>query len=212
MQKKNKRPFLKYLELISATFLNGLIALLPLTLTVALFSFSLRLLKSWLEPIHRLEPTFMQRIPHSEIILVVLTIFIVGIILRVFILRTLAHGLEALIFKIPLVRPVYSGIRQLVQAFGMQDKVSFKSVVMVEFPRLGMYSIGFLTGEVPQEIAPGSQRYFNVFVPTTPNPTTGFLIMVLQSDIKVVDLTRHEAMALIISGGIIQPDRLMKKE
>src|SRR3990172_8488724 len=70
---------------------------------------------------------------------------IIGIILKFFILRTLIHYIETLIFKIPLVRPVYSGIKQLVQAFSMQDKITFKQVVIVEFPRKDIYSLGFLT-------------------------------------------------------------------
>src|SRR5581483_1390725 len=187
-------------------FLNGLFTLLPLTITIAFFSFSLGLLKSWLAPIHYMLPAPLAKIPHSEIILGVIFVLLMGMILRFFILQTLLSATEYIIVRIPLIRPVYTGIKQLVQAFSPQDTLSFKKVVLIEFPRKGAYSIGLVTSQAPQELVPGSsQEFVCVFVPTTPNPTTGFFMLVAADEVKVVDLTRQEAMALIISGGIIQP-------
>jgi uncharacterized membrane protein len=212
MLKQLKHRLFKYLEIIWAIFLNGLFAILPLTLTIALFNFSIRLLKNWLEPIYRLEPAFLHRIPHSEVFLVILVIFAIGTILHVFILRSLLHWVEYFIARLPLVRPIYAGIKQLVSAFSMQDKLSFKQVVLVEFPIKGIYSLGFMTNEMASEITPKQgKKYFNIFIPTTPNPTSGFFVMVPEEDALPTDLTRQEAMALIISGGIIQPERFIKK-
>jgi len=190
-------------------FLSGLFALLPLTLTVAIFSFSFRLIKQWLEPLYRWEPTFLKAVPHSEILLTVLIIMLVGIILKVFLLRSLAHVLDDLLSQVPLIRTVYTGIKQLVQAFNMQqDKSTFQQVVIVEFPRQGIYSLGFVTSELPQQLAPAAQEKFvSIFIPTTPNPTSGFFIVAAERDVKPIDLTRQEAMSMIISGGIIKPDR-----
>src|SRR5262249_46797328 len=102
----------------------------------------------------------------------------------------------------------YIGIKQLVQAFNPHDKQSFKQVVLIEFPRPGIYSIGFITSDVNPEISPHSdRRYYNVFVPTTPNPTTGFFFMVAQECVTIINISPKEAMALIISGGIIQPEQ-----
>lgn len=205
----------KILHGIWSVFLNGLFTLLPLTLTIALFRFSFKLLKGWLQPIERLiERTFLIDIPHSEILIVLLFIFLVGLILHFFFLKQLIHGIEELIFRIPLVRPIYSGIKQLVTAFNIkEDKLTIKRVVLVEFPRTGIYSVGFLTGELPIELAPKKdQKLFNVFIPTTPNPTTGFYIMVSENQLIEVDLTRQEGMSLIISGGIILPDRFVPKK
>ncbi|HZW60795.1 MAG TPA: DUF502 domain-containing protein [Candidatus Babeliales bacterium] len=198
---------------ISSIFLNGLIAILPITLTIAIFRFSFKLIKSWVAPVSKIMPTFLIAIPHSEIILVILFIFLLGILLRLFVLRTAIFAFEALLFKIPLIRPIYSGVKQLVHAFNPQDTFSFKKVVLVEFPRKGLYSLGFVTSEASHHITPPdkSQNYFSVFVPTTPNPTTGFYIILPEEDIIVIDLNRQEAMALIISGGIIQPERFMQR-
>jgi len=192
-------------------FLNGLFAILPITITAGLFSFSLKLLQKWLAPLYL--PQTLRTIPGAEIILLCIAIFMIGLFLHFFVVKSLTHWFEQLIFKLPLIRPVYSGIKQLVNALSGQDKLTFKHVVIVEFPRKNMYSLGFLTSELSQELAPKTEGVFlSVFIPTTPNPTTGFFIIVEKEDIKIIDLTRQEAMALIISGGIIQPERFVAPE
>ena len=210
---KNKKYQLFYT--IWWIFLDGLFAILPLTLTIALFSFSLRILKRWLAPInHFIDQTPLVIVPHSEIILMIISIFLVGLILKVFLLRSLINWVESLFARIPLIRPIYSGIKQLVQAFNFQEdkKITFKQVVLIEFPRKGLYSLGFLTGQLPAELAPTKdQQYYNIFIPTTPNPTTGYYIILPADGFTVLDLTRQEAMALIISGRIILPERFEKK-
>ncbi len=200
------------------TFINGLLALLPFTLTIGLFMLSARLIINWLKPVqqfieHPIE--FIVTIPYKAIanqfFLLLLGVVLFGFVIRTLLLRNLIHRLENLLFKIPLVRPVYSGIKQLVYAFSVQDKITFKKVVLVEFPRKGIYSLGFLTSELPHSIAPkNNEKFFNVFIPTTPNPTSGYFVILSENDFEAVDLTRQEAMAMIISGGIIQPERLMR--
>lgn len=204
--------FHKLFHLVWSVFLNGLLTILPLTLTVALFSVSFKLLKGWLEPVARLKPHFLDWIPHAEILIVLLFVLLVGTLLNLFLARSILHAFEDLIAHTPFIRSLYSGLKQLVHAFSMQDKDSFKSIVIVEYPRKGIYSIGFLTGELPQQLQPKQGAiYVSVFVPTTPNPTSGFLIMAPQDEIQVIDLTRQEAMALIISGGIIMPEKFNGK-
>jgi len=199
----------KLLNWLWSVFFNGLLTILPITLTIALFTFSFRLITKWLEPLHSfVEQTFLIDIPYAEVIFIILAIFIIGTIMKNIILQTLIKTFETLLFKIPLVWPVYSGIKQLVHAFSIQDKITFKKVVLVEFPRKGIYSLGFMTSELPPEIAPDKhEKYYNVFIPTTPNPTSGFFVVLSEQDIIAIDLTRQEAMAMIISGGIIQPER-----
>ena len=110
--------------------------------------------------------------------------------------------------QIPFVRPLYTGVKQLVSAFSPSDTLTFQQVVLIEFPQKGMFSVGFQTSEIAPEIAPDKQdTYYNVFIPTTPNPTTGFFVMAKRKDFKPVNLTTQEAMALIMSGGIVQPKR-----
>lgn len=194
-------------------FLSGLITILPLTLTIAVFHTSFKIIAGWLAPVKAYIPQQISTlVPYAEILSIILIIFILGIILRVFLLHTVVHAIEDIIVKIPLIRPIYSGIRQLIHAFSFQDKVSFKQVVLVEFPRPGIHSVGFLTSELAKEVTlDNPEKCYGVFIPTTPNPTSGFFIIVPKSQVFTVDLTRQEAMAMIISGGIIQPERLNKK-
>ncbi len=208
------KPTSNIKQFIKTSFINGLLILLPFTFTLGLFMLSFRILVNWLAPIQQFigEPiVFLANIPYkaigNQIFLVLLGIFIVGAIIRVLLLEPLIHAFETMLFKIPLVRPVYSGIKQLVHAFSAQDKITFKKVILVEFPRTGLYSLGFLTSELPHSIAPTNDKFYNIFIPTTPNPTSGYLIILSESSFKEIDLTRQEAMAMIISGGIIQPDR-----
>ncbi len=210
--RKIRNLFARIINSLWSLFLNGLFTILPITLTIAIFNVSFKLIISWLEPVRRLAPGFLIWIPFAEVILIILLIFLVGMILKIFILRTLIDLIESLLFKLPLIRPLYSGIKQLVMAFSPQDKVTFKQVVLIEFPRLGIYSLGFLTSELTRELAPNQEeKFFNVFVPTTPNPTSGYFVILSERNMSVVDLTRQEAMAMIISGGIIQPERFALK-
>lgn len=201
-----------FLHLIRSIFLNGLLTILPFTLTIALFSFCYRVLNNWLAPVYHLEPPYLQSIPGSQIIVVIAVIFLVGLFIKLFFLEPLIHFLESIFFKIPLMKQVYSGIKQLVHAFNIQDEMAFKKIVMVPFPTQHTYCIGFLTSEVPPQVIPfSSERFYNIFIPTTPNPTSGFLVQIAEKDVIVVNLSRQEAMSLIISGGIIQPDRFKNK-
>jgi uncharacterized membrane protein len=202
-----KNILISLIDSICSLFLTGLFSLLPITLTIAVFTLTLRVLQSWLEPLKHSGLPFLDTVPYSEVILAIAIIFLAGTLYNMFILRPIIHAVERLFSRIPLIRPVYSGIKKLVEAFSFQDKVSFSKVVRVEFPRPGVYSIGFLANQVEERIAPDTiYKYYSIFIPTTPNPTSGFLIIAPESQIAIIDITRQEAMAMIISGGIIQPD------
>ena len=217
---KNRSFFDSIGHYFSRAFLNGLLTILPFTLTIGLFMLSARLIITWLRPVQEFfsHPIiFISTIPYkviaNQLFLLLLGIVLFGVVIRTLVLKKLIGQLEGLLFKIPLIRPVYSGIKQLVHAFSVQDKITFKKVVLVEFPRKGIYSLGFLTSELPHSIAPEQgNKFFNIFIPTTPNPTSGYFVILSENDFRPVDLTRQEAMAMIISGGIIQPERLVSKQ
>lgn len=205
-----KNVFNKIIDLLGALFLSGLLTLLPFALTIGLFSFTFRLIKSWLAPIHDLEPAWLQAIPHSELILTLAIIFVTGAFLRYFLLHTLIHAVEEIVFqRIPILSQIYFGIKQMVHAYNAQDAASFQQVVLLEFPRAGAYSIGFVTSEVAAALSPNpSEMHYSVFIPTTPNPTTGYYVVVPAKECKNLKITRQEAMVIIISGGLIQPKNL----
>lgn len=189
-------------------FLKGLLFLLPIAITFSLFNFCFNLIVSWLIPLRKLHLPFLEMIPYYEIVVVFLFILWVGALLKIFVVKPCIEFIEDIFSKIPLLSSVYFGAKQLIEAFSGKNKSSFKEVVYVEFPRHGIYSIGFLTSEIHTEIAPNQNNtYFNIYIPTTPNPTTGFFIIATQDQFHKANLTRQEAIALIISGGILQPDR-----
>lgn len=192
-------------------FVKGLLFLLPIAITFSLFSFCMNLIRSWLIPLKKLHIPMLEIIPYYEILIVILFVVAVGIFLQAFILKPFIKLIEDVFAKIPLLSTIYFGAKQLIGAFSGQDKTSFKEVVYLEFPREGVYSIGFLTSEVPEAIAPNATKtYYNVYVPTTPNPTTGFFVVLSKDQFSHANLTRQEAITLIISGGILQPERHKK--
>ncbi|HTM06331.1 MAG TPA: DUF502 domain-containing protein [Patescibacteria group bacterium] len=188
-------------------FFGGLMAILPITLTVAIFNTSIKMIVSWLEPFRRVIPaTFLQKVPYAEVVCAIAFVLIIGSLYNYFILDRVIHSIERLVKQIPLVRPVYSGIKQLVKVFGSQEKLSFQRVVLVHFPRHGIYSIGFITSQLSPAIAPDAAiPFYTVFIPTTPNPTSGFCIVAPEHELIATNLNSQEAMTMIISGGIIQP-------
>ena len=213
MTHKIKKIISYFIHKVWTFFLSGLFALLPLTLTIAVFTLTFRLVKAWLEPLKQLNIPLVTTTPYAEFALAIVIIVVAGMLYNMFILRPIVHTIENVIFRLPLVRQVYSGIKKLVEAFSLQDKVSFTKVVMVEFPRTGIFSIGFLANTLDSSLSPDpSKKYFNIFIPTTPNPTSGFLIILPEDNITTLDISRQEAMTMIMSGGIIQPDVVPKKE
>jgi len=203
-----KDLFNKPIAYLQHLFATGFVFLLPIALTFSLFNFFFNLIKKWLGPIKQLNVPLINNVPHHEIILFILFIFIIGILIKAFILKPLIIVFEESLGKIPMIRTVYKGIKQLVYAFSSHDEKSFKKVVLVQYPRAGAYSIGFLTKEIPLEVS--KHNLVGVYVPHTPNPATGNFIMVPANEIEETDLTRQEATALVISGGIVQPIRPKK--
>ena len=198
---------------IKSIFLNGLFTILPLAITLALFVFALRVVHNWSRHIYCFMPEPLQHIPYADVIIAIILIFIVGAILKYLLLHPLVDFIEQHLFgNIPLVRQVYFGIKQLVSVMSPKEEMAshIERVVLVQFPRPDMYCIGLVMGITPPSMIPGvteQKTYYNIFVPTTPNPTTGFYFIVSQDEVKQTNLTRQEAMTLVISGGIIQPER-----
>lgn len=213
------KMFSKLIQEVKLLFWSGLLTLLPLTLTIGFFAFSFKLIKSWFNPISLIIPSTLKTIPFAEFIVIIATVFCVGAVLKFLLLQPLVDKVEQLFHKIPLIRPIYFGIKQLIAAFSPHDKIHFQQVILVEFPRKGVYSLGFVTGTVPNGLSPhnhiknatNNHPYVSVFIPNTPNPTTGWYVILPQADCTSVNLTRQEAMTLIISGGIITPERLAEE-
>ncbi|GAB4306749.1 MAG: DUF502 domain-containing protein [Candidatus Bipolaricaulota bacterium] len=192
------------------TFISGLLALLPLGLTVYLLWLLYRLAYSVLGP-HTAFAGLMRRligryVPGTEVVITILVVFLVGVIARHWVGRGLLHGVERVVRAIPGVRNVYWGTRQLAHVIFHREQAIGRGrrIVLVEFPYPGSYVLGILTGEdvrgVSDEFAPDMT---SVYVPTAPNPLSGWVLFVPRTRIAPVNLTAEEAFSLILSGGLI---------
>ncbi len=143
-------------------------------------------------------------------IALLLAVFLVGLVgrfARHFIGKKTIQLVDYALLQIPLLNKIYGTIKQVNQAFTSSNKSSFKQVVLVQFPRPGIYSIGFVTGDQNQEVQAKTKEYVvSVFVPTTPNPTTGFLIMVPESELTRLEMSVAEGIKYIVSLGSLAPE------
>lgn len=201
------------LAVITTFFVSGLFTILPITLTLSLFYIAWHFISKLTAPLHDIiVPPFLRTIPYFEVIFVVLIIIAIGALMDLVLARSLVHSAEKLVAKLPLINPIYSGLKQLTNAFSMQGKASFKHVVLVEFPRKGIYSVGFLSNDFPAALSPDkTTKFYNIFIPATPNPLHGYYIICPEKEIIITELSRQEAMSMIMSGGIIQPERYQQK-
>tara|TARA_Y100001960_G_scaffold102374_1_gene110175 strand:- start:2074 stop:2703 length:630 start_codon:yes stop_codon:yes gene_type:complete len=183
-------------------FITGIVVLIPIGLTLYLTKFiievSSRLLPNEINPNNYLP----FKIPGLEIIVAIIFITIIGGLSLSFIGKKILQIFNDLLKRIPILRTIYSAIGQLTETFAPQKSSQKKSVVLIEYPRKGTWAVGFATkdneGEISKKI---NSELVNVFVPTTPNPTSGFLLMFPKSEIKYLDMTFEEASRFIVSAG-----------
>ena len=190
-------------------FLTGLLVILPIFITVYVILSLIRAMDAILKyiPAKYLPETYLQiHIPGLGLILVVILVFVVGLLTRNFIGRKIVHLGENIVDRIPLVRILYTGVKQLLEPLFLQKTNGFKRVALIEYPRRGVHVIGFVTGESKGEVQnKTSKNMMNVFVPTTPNPTSGFYILIPEDEVVSLNMSVEDAFKLIISGGIVSP-------
>jgi uncharacterized membrane protein len=198
MQNKKKKSIALRLR---NYFFTGVIVLIPIGFTLYLskflINFSTKLVPSGLNP-----NTYLPyAIPGIEIILTIVFITVIGGLSLSFLGKKFLQIIDDLFKRIPILRTIYSAIGQMTESFRNQ-KGNKKSVVLLEYPRKGSWAVGFATKENSGEIkSRTNQNLINVFVPTTPNPTSGFLLMIPKEDLIYLDMTFEEASKFIVSAG-----------
>ena len=186
-------------------FFTGVIVLVPIGFTLYLskflINFSAKLVPSGLNP----NTYLTYAIPGIEIILTIFFITFVGGLSLSFLGKKFLQLIDDLFKRIPILRTIYSAIGQMTESFRTQEG-NKKSVVLVEYPRKGSWAVGFATKENTGEIkSKTNQNLVNVFVPTTPNPTSGFLLMIPKDDLIYLDMSFEEASKFIVSAGTSKP-------
>ncbi len=196
-------------------FLTGLLVVVPIGITIFILKFVIGKLDEMLAvlppPLH--PQTYIPfHVPGLSLVIMFLIVMIVGIVTRNILGRKLVQIGEKIVDKIPILRSIYLLAKQLMETIFSQDKASFKQVVMVEYPRKGLYSLGFVTGIARGEVQENtSQKVLNVFIPTSPNPTSGYLIMIPEEDLITLDMDVEAAFKLILSGGVVTSEKQAKK-
>jgi uncharacterized membrane protein len=206
---------------IKGLFVTGIITVLPVLITINIMSWIFKFLNNYLSrnifvkemTSYLLKYEFYSKLTTQvlvyliAVVIIILTIIITGLAMRNVIGKRIAKKIDFLFSNIPLVKPIYTTILQIRHLMFTSNTKAYQKVVMIEYPRRGIYSLGFLTNrknELFEEIL-GGKKLLNIFIPTSPNPTSGMFIMVEADDVKELDIKIEDAIKLIISGGAIVP-------
>lgn len=215
LSKKLRKPGKR----VGSRLAAGLLVMVPIVVTLVvvgwLFRLTLRLLEPVVERVLSVWTAFewIEDIPKAyvqasavivSLLVIFLLIYVLGFISQYVLGKKFISAWERILLRIPVVRSVYGAAKQVTEAVSLPNSTAFKTVVMLEFPRPGFKSLGFLTGYLQDS---KGVRWAKVFIPTSPNPTTGFFELVPPDEIEPANMSTEEAFKMIISGGIVCPAR-----
>jgi len=187
----------------------GVLVWLPILATLWIVTFIVSLMDSillWLPDGYRPENLLGFRLPGAGIVIALVVVLVTGLLVTNLIGRRLVQYWDGLIRRIPLVRSIHGGVKSFAESVFSQNN-SFRKVVMIQYPRAGAWSIGFITAENVAEVAEktGGVPHACVYVPTTPNPTSGFIVMVPAAEVVELEMSVDAAMRMIITCGVVMP-------
>lgn len=207
---------------VRTVFLAGLLVTLPLAVTIwvivtlvafvdGVIAWVPRLVPAWAMQFLQTE-VYPEWLPVAEhglpqglgILVAVLTLFLVGVVARSYLGARLIQVYEWVLGHVPIASSIYQAVKELLELVLKQDGSAFEKVVLVEWPRPGLYSVGFLNGEAWVQVE-GRARMVNVFLPTTPNPTTGFFAMVPEDQVVETDMSVEQGFKILMSAGLVAP-------
>jgi uncharacterized membrane protein len=201
---------------IRGYFLAGVLVTMPLAVTFAVASWFVIFVDSKIVPMipQAWNPDtyikdhvgFEIGLPGLGVVVLLIAITLIGAMTAGFIGRFVIRTGETVLARMPVIRSLYSAIKQILETVLRQQSQAFRQAVLVEYPRRGIWAIGFITGETEGEVQSiTTEEVLNVFLPTTPNPTSGFLLFVPRDDLVNLDMSVEEAVKMVISGGIVTP-------
>lgn len=209
------------MALLRKAFFTGLLVCLPVTITAyiivwlvnAMASPARGILKAVLNlcgaDIPYGDPFFGAGVTVVSAICVALFLTLIGLVSRYVFGKWFLNSLDRLLQRLPMVRSVYVSIKQIIDTFSVGKKQTFSKVVLVEFPRRDVWTVAFVTHEKPTQVCRiTGKKLVHVFVPTTPNPTGGYMILVASDSVVQLDISVAEAMKMIVSGGAVVPEKL----
>ena len=192
---------LTLLGYLRSRFVAGLLVSFPLVVTLFFGRFLFDLIDRWADPIS--QQLFEHKEPGLGAALFVIGVLFLGVLAHNVIGRRVLHFGERLFARIPVLRAVYTGTREVTRAFASNRSRTFRKVVLVPFPSPDVWSVAFATAEFEEATRDGRRRMTAVFMPTTPNPTTGFFLVYPESVVKATEMSVEEAIRMVISGGLV---------
>ncbi|MCJ7522309.1 MAG: DUF502 domain-containing protein [Dehalococcoidia bacterium] len=182
-------------------FLTGVLVLVPLAATLLIFKWLFDAIDGILEP--AVEAIFGRPIAGIGFVAIIVLIFLAGLFASNVIGKKVIQRGESLLEDLPMIREIYVTLKQILQSVILPNKGGFREVVLVEFPRPGMKTIGFVTNRIKDM---EGKKLVNVYIPTTPNPTSGYLEIIPEEDVVKIDMSIDDALKMVLSGGMVSPD------
>ncbi|MBI3931643.1 MAG: DUF502 domain-containing protein [Chloroflexi bacterium] len=177
--------------------------MVPLSVTIAVLVWTFNAIDNFLQPL--IKPIMGRSLPGVGFGITIVAIYLVGVIAsNVLGKRLISYG-ESLLAKVPVVRPLYLGVKQLMDSFSPSGKNGFIQTVLLEFPRKGIWTIGFITKE---SSAQAGETQLNIFVPNAPNPMSGFLQIMGESEVIRTNISVENALRMVVSAGIVTPQEV----
>ena len=209
MVKKILYPLFAVIRHLRNKLLLGILVLIPLIATVLILVWAFNNVDNILQPIIR--TTFGKTYTGIGVGIVLILAYVAGILASSILGRRILSFFENLLSRLPVFSQIYRGIKQIINSFSEPRKTGFMQVVFVEYPRKGMYALGFITNEIQDE---SNGQYYTVFIPTSPNPTSGFMEVVKGDDIIKANISVEEALRVVVSAGRVplQTDVLKKAD
>nr|WP_142850085.1 DUF502 domain-containing protein [Telmatospirillum sp. J64-1] len=193
---------------LRAYFFAGVLITAPISITFYLAWLFIDFVDSQVTPLlpARYNLQELGGVPGIGLVIVAVGLTLIGFMTAGFVGRTLVKVSESILERMPVIRSIYSAIKQIFETVLAQQSTAFRNVVLIEYPRRGCWCLAFITGETVGEVQNVTEdTVLNVFLPTTPNPTSGYLLFLPKRDVHVLEMTVEEGIKMIMSGGIITP-------
>jgi len=195
---------------LRAYFFAGILITAPISITFYIAWLFVTFVDSRVTPLipARFNPeTYLPfALPGLGVVVALVSLTVIGMLTAGFLGKLVIRFYDSLLARMPVVRSIYGAIKQITETVLAQQSTAFRQAVLIEYPRRGVWAIGFLTGTTRGEVQTITEdEVFNVFLPTTPNPTSGFLLFIPKTDVVLLGMTVEEALKMVVSGGIVTP-------
>ena len=205
-----KKKSLSLPQRMRAYFITGILVVAPVSITLYLAWIFIGFVDNRITPLipvkYNPETYLPFALPGLGLLILVVTLILVGAATAGFIGRLWARLSEQILGRMPVIRNIYGAVKQILETVLAQQSKAFREAVLVEYPRRGIWAIAFITGRTEGEVQNiTEEECINIFLPTTPNPTSGFLLFVPKKDLVHLDMNVEEAIKMVISGGIVTP-------